>query len=658
MTRLIKPVEKGRNNPAGSQQKILGPVATLEDHVQSDWWCKIFNPLYLKTDADVVGDLEITRKEIDSFCNLLNLGIDDAILDLCCGQGRHALELSRRGFRVDGLDRSRYLIQKARAEAKNRCLPVRFREGDARKLPYGPDCFETVMMMGNSFGYFDNEHNDVRILEEIRKVLKPWGQLLLDVTDGQYMKENFQARSWEWIDKKLFVCRERSLSADMKRLISREVITDVNKGVIADQFYAERLYTREELMEMLKQTGFEETQVNGEIETQSARNQDLGMMSKRIIITGHIRKQWTAKKPQKGNKHIAVLFGDPQKPDPLKPFSIFDDDDFYTIDSLKSALNQLPGYAFTYLSNHDTVIADLQKISGKVNYIVNLCDEGFDNDPTKELHIPALLDILKIPYTGASSQCLAFCYDKSLVRGIAKEMNIPVPDAFLVESDDASFHLPFDFPVIVKPNFGDSSFGITQESVARTREQMICAITMIREKLGYEKPILVEQFLEGKDLSVGIIGNPLTSYTILPITEEDYSDVPEGLPRICGYEAKWLPASPYSRIKSVPVNLEEETERFITECCMKLFQRLGVRDYGRIDWRLDKHGSPKLLEVNPNPGWCWDGHLAKMAGFGGVSYSSMLQAILHATEQRIEHSKASPSQQPASAIVEPARMAS
>jgi D-alanine-D-alanine ligase len=657
MTRLIKPVEKGRNNQVTGQQKILGPVAALEDHVQPDWWCKIFNPLYLKTDADVVGDPEITRNEIDIFCNLLNLNTEDAILDLCCGQGRHALELARRGYRVDGLDRSRYLIQKARAEAKTRGLPVRFREGDARKLPYGPDSFETVMMMGNSFGYFDSDHNDVRILEEIRKVLKPWGQILLDVTDGQYMKENFQARSWEWIDKKLFVCRERSLSSDLKRLISREVITDVNKGVIADQFYSERLYTRSELMDILRHTGFEETQVNGEIATQSARNQDLGMMGKRIVITGRIRKQWTPKKPQKGNKHVAVLFGDPQKPDPMKPFSVFDDDDFYTIDALKSALNQLPGYTFTYLSNHDTVIADLQKISGRINYIVNLCDEGFDNDPSKELHIPALLDILKIPYTGAASQCLAFCYDKSLVRGIAKEMNIPVPEAFLVASDDTSFHLPFDFPVIVKPNFGDSSFGITQESVARTREQLICAITMIREKLGYEKPILVEQFLEGKDLSVGIIGNPLTSYTILPITEEDYSDVPEGLPRICGYEAKWLPASPYSRIKSVPVNLDEDTERLITECCMKLFQRLGVRDYGRIDWRLDRNGNPKLLEVNPNPGWCWDGHLAKMAAFGSISYSGMLQAILHAAEQRIEHSRTSSVQQPANMAMEPTRMA-
>jgi D-alanine-D-alanine ligase len=124
---------------------------------------------------------------------------------------------------------------------------------------------------------------------------------------------------------------------------------------------------------------------------------------------------------------------------------------------------------------------------------------------------------------------------------------------------------------------------------------------------------------------------------VFPITEEDYSAVPSDLPKICGYEAKWLPDSPYYNIKSIPSNLAETTEKFIIECCMKLFERLECRDYSRFDWRLDAKGNPKLLEVNPNPGWCWDGHLAKMAKFGGMSYAEMLQAIVQAAEQRLEY---------------------
>jgi len=618
---------------------VLGPVESLEDHVRPDWWSNIFNSLYLKTDSDVVEDLNITRKEVDMFSEILNLTADDTILDLCCGQGRHALEMTKRGFKVEGLDRSRYLIQKAKASAKKENLNVKFKEGDARKLPFSPDNFEVVMMLGNSFGYFETVQDDLRILKEIFRILKPWGRLLLDVTDGEYVKEKYQARSWEWINKKLFVCRERSLSADRQRLISREVVTDVTKGVIADQFYAERLYTKKNLLSLFKEAGFSDVVVHGEIATDSARNQDLGMMEKRILLTGRVKKEWTPvkRRTQKtAKKKIVVLFGDPNKPDPLKPCAVFDDDDLYTIDQLKSALHTLQEYDFTYLSNHNTIVTDLNKLTGKIDLVFNLCDEGYNNDPRKELHIPALLEMLDLSYTGSSSQCLAFCYDKSLVRGIAKEMDIPVPDAFFIEPDDTSFNLPFCFPVIVKPNFGDSSFGITQQSVANDHEQLINAISMIRERLGYDKPILVEELLTGKDLSVGIIGNPLTSYTVLPLTEEDYSDVPSGLPRICGYEAKWLPNSPYYKIKSIPTNLAERTEKFIVECCMKLFERLECRDYSRFDWRLDAKGQPKLLEVNPNPGWCWDGHLAKMAKFGGMSYADMLQAIIQAAELRID----------------------
>ena len=570
----------------------------MEERVPPGWWRHIFNFLYLKTDADVVNDQRITKTEVDLFSEILRLSPENKILDLCCGQGRHSLELARRGFQnVEGLDRSHYLIQKAKKQAKKEGLNVKFREGDARKLPYPPDTFDVVLILGNSFGYFETKMDDLR-------VLKPWGKLLIDVADGEYLKENFQPRSWEWIDKKHFVCRERSLSFDKQCLISREIITHVEKGVIADQFYAERLYTRESLTELLKSAGFSDISFQREISPDSRRNQDLGMMERRIIVTAVARKEWTPVKEREKEtvKNVVVLLGDPAKPDPLKPLSIFDDDDFYTIDQLKGALRELKGYKFVYLNNHDNLIHDLIKMKKKIDLVFNLCDEDYNNDARKELHVPALLEMLGIPYTGSGPQCLAYCYDKSLVRGIAREMGIPVPEAFLIKPEDITFELPFNFPVIVKPNFGDSSFGITQRSVANSIEELINAISGIREKFGYDKPILVEEFLTGKDLSVGIIGNPPEDYKVLPIIEADYSTLPPQFPRICGYESKWLPDSPYWDIKSIPANLPEDIEKFIVESCLKLFERLECRDYCRFDWRLDSEGKPKLLEVNPNPG--------------------------------------------------------
>lgn len=629
-----------KNGKNGKQlPSILGPVQNLEDHLQPDWWRRIFNSMYLKTDADVVEDKKITSFELDLFNNILGLSKDMAILDLACGQGRHTLELARRGFKnIYGLDRSHYLINRAKQISHNEGLVANFKEGDARKLPYSTDSFDIVMILGNSFGYFESIDDDIKILKEVFRVLKPHGRFLIDVADGSYLKENYNPRSWEWIDKNHFVCRERSLASDNERLISREVISNIKKGVIVDQFYAERLYSHESLTEILQNTGYKKIRIHQDYTTDSERNQDLGMMERRIIITSEAIKEWTPKKQKSVNlKNVAVVMGDPEKNDIVKPDMIFDEDDYNTIHQLKIALSSLKEYKFIYIDNHDNLISTLMKQRLQIDYVLNLCDEGFNNDAKNELHVPALLEMLRIPYTGSNPQCLAYCYDKSLIRGIAKEMEIPVAEGFYIKPEDNVFEMHIAFPVIAKPNYGDSSFGITQKSVAYNVEQLNDAILKVREKFGYEKPILVEEFLTGKDLTVGIIGNVPESYIVLPIIEEDYSQLPEGLPRICGYEAKWLQDSPYfKQLCSVEASLDDATEKQIIEWSLKLSERLDCRDYVRFDWRLNTEGQPKLLEVNPNPGWCWDGHLAKMASIKGIDYATMLKLILEASENRIQ----------------------
>jgi D-alanine-D-alanine ligase len=617
----------------------------LEEHVKPDWWRNIFNSIYLKTDADVVEDKQITRTEANLFTDILKLQKDDKILDLCCGQGRHSMELAEQGFTsVDGLDRSRYLIQRAKAVARKDEINVKFREGDARRLPYGTDSFDAVMILGNSFGYFETIHDDVRILKEVFRVLKPYGKVLIDITDGTFLREHFEPRSWEWIDKKHFVCRERSLSLDKQRLITREIVNHVENGVIVDQFYGERLYSKESIQELLRTAGFKETNREcPEYIADSQRNQDVGMMKKRVLISAEVRKEWTPVKvkERKDVRNVTVIMGDPRKPDMLKPLGIFDEDDFYTINQLKEALRELEqtgNYTFTYLNDHDTLIQDLVKLreKSKISFAFNLCDEGYYNEARRELNVPALLEILRIPFTGAGPQCLAHCYDKSLVRGVAKEMGIPVPNAFFVKPEDATFEFPFGFPVIIKPNLGDSSLGITQRSVVYSAEEFIGAITEVRSRVGYDKAIVVEEFLTGKELTIGIIGNPPDTYKVLPIVEEDFSLLPQGLPRICGYEAKWLPDSPYwASLRSIRAELPEETRKLIVEYSLKLFERLECQDMARFDWRLDSEGNPKLLEANPNPGWCWDGHMAKISAMKGWTYPTMLELTLQAAEQRL-----------------------
>ncbi|NLO30571.1 MAG: methyltransferase domain-containing protein [Methanosarcina mazei] len=618
--------------------KTIGHVEDLETHVRSDWWQTLFNSLYLKTDADLLDDIEVTKKEADLVVSILGLNPKDAVLDLCCGQGRHVLELARRGFpNVEGYDRSQYLIRKARTRAQKENLQVRFREGDARKLPYPSDTFSVVTILGNSFGYFDSTLQDRKVLEEVFRVLKPGGRVFIDAVDGDHIRKNFQPRSWEWLDRKYFVCRERALSSDCERLICREVICRIDRGIIADQFYAERLYNRESLFELLTASGFSSPTFHTTFSPVSTGTQDAGMMEKRILLSATVEKAWPSvessgaesKKPL----NVVVVLGDPRKEDQVKPACVFDDDDFETINRMKTALSEIPSIKFTFLDRHETLFEDLRKKAGKTDLVLNLCDEGFYNDPVKELHVPAMFEQLNIPYTGAGPQCLAYCYDKSLVRGVAREMRIPVAKGVLVTDDSDISRLSLSFPLLVKPNSGDSSFGITQKSIVHSREELLDIMKETREKIGSDKPFLLEEFLPGKDISVGIIGNP-PSCTVLPITEEDYSAVPGELPKICGYEAKWLPDSPYWKIKSVPADLPEKTQKEVVRSCLALFTRLGCRDYARFDWRLDAEGRPRLLEVNPNPGWCWDGHLAKMAAYANISYSGMLAAIIGAAKKR------------------------
>ena len=328
------------------QSKTLGPVEDLEVHVRSDWWQTLFNSLYLKTDADLLDDMELTRKEVDLVVSILGLAPEDKILDLCCGQGRHVIELARRGFsNVEGYDRSQYLIRKARTRAQKENLQVRFREGDARKLPYPCDTFDVVTILGNSFGYFDSTFDDRKVIEEIFRVLKPVGRVFIDTSDGDYTKKNFQPRSWEWLDRRYFVCRERALSSDGERLICREVISRIDKGIIADQFYAERLYNKESLFELLTTSGFSSPTFHATFSSVSAGTQDPGLMEQRIMLSASVEKAWSSALQTAENRkslNVAVVLGDPRKKDDVKPACIFDDDDFITISKLKEALLQIP----------------------------------------------------------------------------------------------------------------------------------------------------------------------------------------------------------------------------------------------------------------------------------------------------------------------------
>jgi len=161
-----------------------------------------------------------------------------------------------------------------------------------------------------------------------------------------------------------------------------------------------------------------------------------------------------------------------------------------------------------------------------------------------------------------------------------------------------------------------------------TPDELICYLRKLREAFP-DRGVLVQEFLAGPEYSVGIIGNPGFGYHPLPVLEVDYSKLDSSLPRILGYESKWEPDSPYgTQISHHRANLDEDARRKLIDFSTRLFEALGCRDYARFDWRTDAHGEIKLLEANPNPGWCWDGKLNYMAGFEELRYAGLLRMII------------------------------
>jgi D-alanine-D-alanine ligase len=266
---------------------------------------------------------------------------------------------------------------------------------------------------------------------------------------------------------------------------------------------------------------------------------------------------------------------------------------------------------------------------------MNLCDEGFNNEAFKELHVPAYLELLGLPHTGAGPQCLGLCYNKSLVSAIAASLDIPVPLETYFNPDDQSATLPSVFPALVKPNFGDNSLGITAQSLVESPEELIAYLNRLRETLP-GSPVLIQEYLSGPEYSVGVVGNPgLATYRILPPLEVDYSELQADLPHLLTYESKTIPDSPYwTQIKYHEARIDEETQRKLFDYSNILFERLGCCDYARFDFRTDEQGEIKLLEVNPNPGWCWDGKMNLMTGFAGLRYADLLRMILEAAQER------------------------
>ncbi|MBW1941945.1 MAG: class I SAM-dependent methyltransferase [Deltaproteobacteria bacterium] len=249
--------------------------------IDPDWWKNLFDETYLITDARSVCDHGVTCREVDFLETALKLEKTWPILDLCGGQGRHSLELSRRGFeQVTVVDYSRFLIDLGKKQADDEGLNTRFLRKDARKTGLASESFMATFVMASSLGYFKDDLQNEAILHEACRVLLAGGTILLDLPSQEFVLDHFSPQSWHETEGGIVICRQRRVEGDI--ICGREMVISKKEGLIRDADYCTRLYSEERIREMLISAGFDSVSVQEDFVSHEKEG-DYGLMNNRMI---------------------------------------------------------------------------------------------------------------------------------------------------------------------------------------------------------------------------------------------------------------------------------------------------------------------------------------------------------------------------------------
>jgi len=258
-----------------------------------------------------------------------------------------------------------------------------------------------------------------------------------------------------------------------------------------------------------------------------------------------------------------------------------------------------------------------------VDLVFNLF-EGFGGRPETEAEVADLLTMLGIPYTGCPAPVLRLALDKAGVKEVLREAGIDTPASQLL-NDRTIPYFRLAYPVIVKPYGEDASHGISRESVVGDRA--VLEKQVVRISKSYGGTALVEEFVDGREFNISVIGNLQPS--VLPVSEIDYA-LPAGVPRILTYAAKWDPDSTeYQRTRVVcPAKITRHENKQLVAVALRVFRLLGCRGYARIDMRMDTQGRVNVLEVNPNPDISPGSGAVRQAAAAGMTYTGFIEKIV------------------------------
>ena len=266
--------------------------------------------------------------------------------------------------------------------------------------------------------------------------------------------------------------------------------------------------------------------------------------------------------------------------------------------------------------------------------VINIA-ESFDGKSALESNIAALLNLMGLRYTGSSPSGLMMAGDKILAKKVLAFHGIRTPRFATVYRGALDWAHDLHFPVIVKPPQEDASVGLTSASVVRDLKQLLEQMDALQSE--FEQPVLVEEFIEGREFYVGVLGN--ANARALPVIELDFSGFPEDRPKIASWEAKWGDddggGEEFEGTKSIfPESLPEELVSRLETAAVEAFHALRLRDYGRIDFRANDAGEVFVIEVNPNCYLERESEFARAAARSGLEYDALIARIIELASAR------------------------
>ena len=256
--------------------------------------------------------------------------------------------------------------------------------------------------------------------------------------------------------------------------------------------------------------------------------------------------------------------------------------------------------------------------------------EAFAGKSALESNVAALMNLLGLRYTGSSPAGLIVAGDKTLTKKVLSFHSLRTPKFATVYRGAVDWAGDIGFPLIVKPPQEDASLGITGKSVVRNVQELLERIGAMQTE--FQQPALVEEFVDGREFYVGVIGN--TNVTPLPVMELDFSGFPADRPRIASWEAKWgddgdEKGAEFAGTKSVfPSDVPEELLTKMQTLAVEAFHALRLRDYARIDLRVTPAGEIYIIEVNPNCYLERTAEFATAAQKAGVGHTELIERIL------------------------------